>query len=297
MTGTFAITTPTDITVSSSSTGTNYPYKTEYPLRKFFAYNNGNLVAERIAYAECDDKNIWSTEDNKCMPKEVAFCAEPTSRIVEVACDQNEYGEEAISGSVKREQTKTYPACIFGEPITVNNSVYVSDSCIYPSEDGNGGDGDGSDGEPRWGNRICGECSEGVQQVECTEFCESDPSTGKFCIGDKNKDGIRSYYSNCQTGGGSFGKGTPILNIVMQFTPDKIVKGRSAVLSWDSNSDSCVAVVGGEYGYFETNGANNGSFLVAPTETTSYRIQCEKGEVTEPAEATLKVTNVNIIES
>ncbi len=59
-------------------------------------------------------------------------CSAPLTQNVTVACDlQN--GVAASSGSVIRSQTKVYPDCTFGTPVTVNNSTYVSDNCVYPT--------------------------------------------------------------------------------------------------------------------------------------------------------------------
>ena len=75
-------------------------------------------------------------------------CSEPLVKdITGIACDKNSKGESAISGSVTRRQMKSAPSCTFGD------SVWLSDTCVYPSDpvepnpDNNGGtDGTGGDG-------------------------------------------------------------------------------------------------------------------------------------------------------
>jgi len=62
-------------------------------------------------------------------------CSAPLSQTVTVACDLNANGDAAISGLVTRSQTKSAaPSCAFPTPpVTVSNSTYVSDNCVYPS--------------------------------------------------------------------------------------------------------------------------------------------------------------------
>jgi hypothetical protein len=76
------------------------------------------------------DSQVCNTQD--CPPQS---CDAPLAKNVTVACDVNAYGDAAISGSVTRRQIKSdYPDCAFPDaPVTLSNSTYVSDNCVYPA--------------------------------------------------------------------------------------------------------------------------------------------------------------------
>lgn len=262
--GSFAITTPEQITVSTASSGTDLPYTVEYPSRKFFAYNNGNLVEEKIAYAKCEDGNVWSTTDNKCVSG--MLCAGELERDIYFDCPVG------YEGKIIRKQFKTFPGCVFEEPATEENTVLVNNNCR--SKDGP---------DSQWTGRSCGECSEGVEQVYCTETNEN---------GD-----VREFIMNCPGDIGGGGPGQSVLNIEIKATPDKIMKGRLSTITWSSNADSCKSVtIPGYLNDFQTNSRPNGFDTVKPLSNNIYEIECTKGEITESKKIEVKVGSVNIIE-
>jgi hypothetical protein len=69
-----------------------------------------------------------------CPATAACGCTPPLTQNVTVACDADQYGVAATSGSVTRSQAKSdYPACTFPTPpVTPANSTYVSDTCVYP---------------------------------------------------------------------------------------------------------------------------------------------------------------------
>ena len=293
--GSFAITTPENITVSSLKTG-DTKYKVEYPLRIFFAYNNGNLVSQKIAYAVCEQgeiKGIWNTELKKCLPEAVASCPEPLTREVSVACDKNAQGQEAISGSVTRLQVKEYPACTFYEPVTESNSIYLGDNCKYP---GSGeGEGEGENVDPMWGPEICGQCSTGDTVTECRKVCDHSISSGKYCPGDASDgslDGVMGPYPKLCSAINNPGSQ---LNIVFSITPNQVMKGRPATLRWVSSANTCEPDPA--YEYFVTENKPSGSIIVSPDKKSTYGIICEKNGIVERAQVEIKVNTINIIEA
>ncbi|MCX6754031.1 MAG: hypothetical protein NTV03_03185 [Candidatus Nomurabacteria bacterium] len=77
--------------------------------------------------------NSTYVSDNCVYPTAPTSCTTPLTKTVTVQCDANANGDTATSGNVTRSQTKSdYPGCTFGSPVTVNNSTYVSDNCVYP---------------------------------------------------------------------------------------------------------------------------------------------------------------------
>lgn len=266
LSGSFGITTPEQITVSAASSGTDVPYTVEYPSRKFFAYNNGNLVEEKVAYAKCEEGNIWSMTDNKCVSG--MLCAGELERDIYFDCPVG------YEGKIIRKQFKTFPGCLFEEPATEENTVLVNNNCRSK---------DVSD--PRWTGRSCNECGEGVEQVYCTETNEN---------GD-----VREFIMNCPGDVGGGGSGQSVLNIEIKATPEKIMKGRLSTITWSSNADSCRAIpVPGYLNDFNTGEGNrpNGFDTVKPLSNNLYKIECTKGEITESKMIEVKVSSLNIIE-
>ncbi len=266
LSGSFGITTPEQITVSAASSGTDVPYTVEYPSRKFFAYNNGNLVEEKVAYAKCEEGNIWSMTDNKCVSE--MLCAGELERDIYFDCPVG------YEGKIIRKQFKTFPGCAFEEPATEENTVLINNNCR--SKD---------DPDPQWTGRSCNECSEGVEQVYCTETNEN---------GD-----VREFIMNCPGDVGGGGSGQSVLNIEIKATPEKIMKGRLSTITWSSNADSCRAIpVPGYLNDFNTGEGNrpNGFDTVKPLSNNLYKIECTKGEITESKMIEVKVSSLNIIE-
>ncbi len=266
--GSFAITTPEQITVSTASSGTDVPYTVEYPSRKFFAYNNGNLVEEKVAYAKCEDGSIWSTGENKCVP--AILCGGDSERDVYFDCPLG------YEGKIIRKQFKTYPECTFPEPVTEENSILINNNC-KPK---------GDNPDPQW-TRTCDECTEGVAQVRCVETNE--------------KGDVRDFVMNCpgDTDGNGGGSGNSVLNITLKATPEKIMKGRLSTITWSSSADSCRAIpVPGYRDDFYTGEKNrpSGFDTVKPLSNNIYKIECTKGEITESKTVEVKVGSVNIIE-
>lgn len=264
LTGSFGITTPENITVSSSLTGKDVTYTVEYPSRKFFAYNNGELKSEKVAYAKCEDGNVWSVTDNKCVSG--MLCAGELERDIYFDCPVG------YEGKIIRKQFKTFPGCVFEEPVTEENTVLVNNNCRSKN-----------DPDSQWTGRSCGECSEGVEQVYCTETNEN---------GD-----VREFIMNCPGDIGGGGSGQSVLNIEIKATPDRIMKGRLSTITWSSNADSCRAIpVHGYINDFQTNDRPNGFDTVKPISNNIYEIECTKGEITESKKIEVKVSSLNIIE-
>ncbi len=105
-------------------------------------------------------------------------CPAPLTREVKVACDPKD-GVDATSGEVTRKQTKEFPSCTFGEPITVDNSTYVSDNCVYP------------------GNSFCSEPNDTNYNIgECSGICKNGAINYPTCnIFDPMVDGYWTYWS------------------------------------------------------------------------------------------------------
>ena len=118
--------------VHSGNNGTSVPttpLTIPWGTTTFNLFSNTTLLASDIAAASCISGTTW--DGNKCAPN---TCPAPLTRNVTVACDVSSYGYTAVSGSVTRSQDKTaYPGCSFPEPVTVENSIYVSDNCVYPT--------------------------------------------------------------------------------------------------------------------------------------------------------------------
>jgi len=75
-------------------------------------------------------------------------------------------------------------------------------------------------------------------------------------------------------------------------TPDKIFKGRSATLTWNSPlSTSCTGTG------FSTGGSTSGSVTVSPLATTSYSLSCTNATSTDTDNVTVKVIILDIGEN
>ncbi len=294
----FSITTPTNQKVSDLSLGVDVPYTIEYPSRNFYIYNKGNLLATKIVRAYCSIDSSWSDIEKKCVALENIECTPPLTQTVEVSCDADGNGKNAISGSVIRLQKKTEPSCSFGSPVGPENSVYLSDTCVYPlpeeddnqdeNDQGENNDDQGQGGvDAFWGNPICGQCDLGTGIKECTRYCDQDPSSGKFCSGDTNKDGVWVYSLSC-------GTVQEFVDIDINVFPQKIIKGKKALITWNSNADSCIVVSGSG---FNTKGFANGEAEIQPEESTTYEIECTKGSTKMKKSVIIKVSTINIKES
>ena len=93
-------------------------------------YNTGNLTTTSTYSLTCGNATLTATDSVTITVPSV--CPAPTSQTVTVACDVNAAGDSATSGIVTRKQTKVFPGCTFGSPVTSSNSTYVSDTCVYP---------------------------------------------------------------------------------------------------------------------------------------------------------------------
>jgi len=256
-------------------------------------------------------------------------CPAPTTENVTVACDVIN-NVMAISGSVTRSQVKSaFPGCLFPElPITKDNSKYETDDCKYPPGtctnratnyptctigdnnvclngasnpptcslclDGNCGGGGSGDGY--WSGCSWSACDPVTNTQICTETCILPEADSKSCDGGVN--GIwTSQPQTCSDGGGS-ADGT-LLGITFNASSLKIFKGRSSVLTWDSNAESCSAITGNNLGQFSTNNASKNltpGVTVSPLKTTDYEISCTRGTVTETKSLTIKVDTISIKE-
>jgi hypothetical protein len=87
------------------------------------------IIHASNASGESGDSTVATVTTPACA------CDAPLTQNVTVACDPNSYGYPATSGLVTRSQTKTaYPECLFPTPVTVSNSIYVSDTCVWPTD-------------------------------------------------------------------------------------------------------------------------------------------------------------------
>jgi len=78
--------------------------------------------------------------------------------------------------------------------------------------------------------------------------------------------------------------------------PPTIFEGRSATLTWETDSDLVDRCVGSGPG-FDTGDSRTGSIKVSPTETTTYSLTCYRGTVASAVKkVTLKVINLIIKE-
>jgi len=78
-------------------------------------------------------------------------------------------------------------------------------------------------------------------------------------------------------------------------SPNKVFKGKSTLLTWNSvNASECHSK--GEAS-FETEGLRSGSATVIPTKTTTYQIECTRSAVSKTAEAKVSVSTIKIKEN
>jgi hypothetical protein len=65
--GTSAVTTPTNITVSATNSGTT-TYSIAHGSRNFYLYNNSNLLSQAMATASCTSGTVWNATTGICEP-------------------------------------------------------------------------------------------------------------------------------------------------------------------------------------------------------------------------------------
>lgn len=254
--GSFAITTPEQITVSTASSGTDVPYTVEYPSRKFFAYNNGNLVEEKTSFAKCEEGSVWHTIENKCVPG--MLCAGDLERDVYFDCPPG------YEGKIIRKQFKTFPECVFPEPVTEENSILINNNCK-------------SQTDSNCGPRTCNyeSCQSGALQIPCTQTCDGKViNTTSFCpVAEVNP-----------------------LNIDFKASANRVLANKPLKLTWTSNADRCNPDP--SYAFFATETLPNGtSGDLRISKDTTFKIVCEKGEIIDSKEVTVKVNTISIIEN
>jgi len=141
-----------------------------------------------------------------------------------------------------------------------------------------------------------GKCiNEATNPPECTTFfpvCKNSATNYPICTtGDDGK------CINEATNPPACNSGGNLLNINFTANPSKIFKGRSSILTWSSNADSCTAVETDLFGEFNTEGLKGGSDSVTPQKTTTYKISCTRDNITEFKQATITVSSIKIIET
>jgi len=107
-----------------------------------------------------------------------------------------------------------------------------------------------------------------------------------------------SYTEPCSTGACS---GNGVFNIIIKSNPpDKIIKNRSTVITWESTgADICTGSTNNSEP-FDTGGLadNLSGVTVSPDTTTTYTLTCENitTGVTQSEDITIKVISLNIID-
>lgn len=272
---------------------------------------------------------VCTTPEVSCVPPKVlkngvcsdpppTSCPEPTTQEVTVACDLNAAGQAAISGSVIRRQTKSaYPACVFPKPpVTVDNSVYVSDTCVYPPPALTvacfGAPANPYVGQPvTWSSSVSGNSDWYIYEWSGTDdLYDTIPTTRKFysTIGRKEASLTVTDPKTGQSASAVCLNGANVRSVTVRSctasltaNPSTIEQGQTTTLSWAvSDGALCASSCSGGSG-FDTGGAIAGSAepTVLPSPPgTSYTLTCTAGTYGPPppvnALVTVIVPDVNI---
>jgi len=330
---TSAVTTTTNIIVATGNSGTKL-YPVSYGEdRKFYLYNNSNLLSQTIATASCISGATWNNK--KCVK------VLTTSGTLEVDTERNNDGADSGSGlnvpsctiKVGESTCKTTLVIHIDNPISgaetnitkagnievakgLNPPIKTNIVVDYPGttfylnhnaktlasktvnafcEAGSSWNGEkcATNIVDGYWKESCGECNQTSCKQQCTRVCIPPKGGGADCPGK----GLRpENYSISCTLGACGGNGE--LNINFSAAPTKIFKGKDTTLTWSSSGDSCIgATNNGEL--FNTGGNSSGSVKVSPKVTTTYKVTCtdkERGGITEVKDVTIKVDTMTIIE-
>lgn len=254
---TSAVTTPTDITVATRNSGTA-TYLVEFGTRDFYLYHNSELLDQATATASCASGSAWDKTDLKCVPSSnvVPTIASPT-----------------VSSIDKTSATLGANVTSLGIPAVIS----ARGTCW------------GTTPSPTTNCTPEGLTSLGVYTHSRIGLT---PGTSYY---------YRGYAINTTGIGysidGIFNTSSPIdggITIDFKATPDKIFKGKSSTLTWNSTyADSCTGIG------FSTGTGNpaDGSVKVSPTVTTIYKINCENSTSFLEKNATVKVIVLTIKEN
>ncbi len=229
----------------------------------------------------------------------ISTCSEPLTKNVTVDCDLNALGQSAISGSVKRSQSKSAaPSCSFPSSITTANSTYVSDSCVYPAiippTPPVAINGVWSDWSPLRSNQ-CG--ATGTQTRGCNN--PAPKNGGSFCPSDADGVSLTKDYVNlpCPTVDIQVKRNNKVI-----ISSEKVPYNSRIDVSWTSkNAVSCscssldVKGVSGSCG----SGINSSYKTGSLTKEIKFTVSCEGGSgmmISDSASVLVDKINPNYIE-
>lgn len=247
-----------------------------------------------------------------------SVCVAPlTQNVTGITCDLNSSGAAATSGSVTRRQTKSaYPTCTFGTPVTVDNSTYVSDNCVYPppalAVSCSGTPGDAYVGQTvTWSSSVTGGSSSAIYEWSGTDklsLSDTVPTIKKTYTtpGIKEASLTVTDPASRKTATAACGTGVTVKSCTASLTAESpIEQGLNTKLSWSVPggafcASSCSGAVDGVIG-FETGGKTVGtnvpaSILPTPPATT-YTLTCSGGTYGPPpaVNITVKVITPDVV--
>ena len=251
-------------------------------------------------------------------------CTAPLNQNVTVACDLNIYEDAAISGLVTRSQIKSaYPGCTFPAlPITVANSTYVSDTCVYPVSSGSlttspctiSVGNNSCDATLTWdtSNPVGGVTSV-VKTSTGTTIETANSGTTTYAVPYNNRtfvlvhNGVtldtKTSISSCTTNthwDSSTSKcklDTPGTTTTFTAAPSTIFKGKSSTLTWNSPLAISCTGTGFSTGVAGSLATIAGSVVISPTATTTYTLSCTNTSGTSDSTVITKVITLSIEEN
>lgn len=289
-TGDTAVTTPTNVTVGTGTIGVKtYPvsYGEE---RSFFLYNNSTLIRSAVARASCES-GAWDSVAKKCvegvLPPEGL---NPTAKISTEDCIIKR-GEDSCNAKISWISEDIVGSFAITTPTGIIVSTSTSgQGVLYKVDRGLRNFFAYNEGVLLTQAPALANCSYQDSWNEETKKCEAGSGEGE---GDPNGGGGSGGFDPFLPGGGSGITGDNPLEISISVSPSKILKGKSATITWFSKADSCTATGEG----FDTGSKPNGTDEVNPTVTTTYGVTCRKDNVEDTKTVVLRVTTISIIEN
>ncbi|MCX6751553.1 MAG: hypothetical protein NT161_02175, partial [Candidatus Nomurabacteria bacterium] len=261
--------------------------------------------------APCSGVSSQSCNTQACPPIE---CSPPLSKTVTVACDP--IADYSVTGSVTRSQEKSvYPGCTFpSAPVTVSNSSYVSDTCVYTANPTMSGTLSGSNCTIASGANSCSttlswsttnpvgtSAVTSSYPVANTTVVSGNSGSQSVLIPYSSRDfylynNTKSLVPTSPNGAGvvitascisgttwSSGQNKCIVAVPptptasISASPSSVASGGAVTITWSSSNATTCAGTG-----FNTGGATSsppGGVTVFPTSNTTYGLSCDNGTV------------------
>jgi hypothetical protein len=313
---TSAITTQTNITVTTGNSGAGKTYTIAFGDRTFYLYNNSTLLAQATVTASCALGTAWdNTKCAKVIVTSGTLDVDPGSggngngngngdgSGLNVDSCMIKIGESTckttlvinIENPVPGAETNITKAGNVEVARGLNPAVKPGIIVDYPgttfflnhngktlaSKTVNAFCEAGSS----WDGTKCAETVvDGYWRENCGEcdqtFCKQQCT--RVCIPPRGGGedcpgkGLRKENYSISCTLGSCG-GNGELNINFSAAPTKIFKGKSTTLTWSSSGDSCIGSTNNAE-VFNTGGSASGSVIVTPKTTTTYTITCTDKE-------------------